>query len=137
MSTPPTAVAPTRRWRDDTLTEHRFSPWVHAAGLGVALTSLVLTETAWFGSAPAWLAVGKAWERALCPTSWLWTVRFDAHWTTSPFLVAGVLGNGVLWDWVGASIKWALRGRRFWALVLLVLAIGAWWAWCLRPAVAP
>lgn len=136
MAPPPAAAAAPRPWRDETPTERRFSPWVHAAGLAVALASLVLTETAWFGATPAWLTQARGWERALCPTSWLWTVRFDAHWTTSPFLVAGVLGNGVLWDWVAACVHWASRGRRWWALALLVLAIGAWWAWCLRSGAA-
>lgn len=114
------------------MTEAWFSPWAHGAGLLVALVSLILTETTWFGGGSSWLGSAHGWERALCPSSWFWTVRFDAHWTTSPFLLAGVLSNGVLWDWVAACVRWSLRPRRLWALVLLLLAIASWFAWCLR-----
>ncbi len=118
------------------MTEAAFSPWAHVAGLVVALVSLVLSETTWIAAAGGRGALARAWEFALCPSSWLWTVRFDAHWTTSPFLIAGVLANGVLWDWVAAAVRWGWRGRRYWALALVLLAVALWWAWCLRPAAA-
>ncbi len=121
-----------RSRRDSSMTEARFTPWAHAAGLLVALVSLIVTEMDVLRSAIPWAGVVLGWERALCPSSWLWTVRFDAHWTTSPFLVAGVLANGVLWNWVAACLRWSIRGRRFWALALLVLGFTIWAAWCLR-----
>lgn len=115
-----------------TLSEARFAPWAFLLGLTLALLSLAWSESRAVFPAPAGNPWVSSWERALCPPSWLWTVRLDLHASSMPAILAGLLGNAVLWDWAAACVRWSVRGRRPAALALLALALAVWFAAALR-----